>query len=153
MYIDTYALGEAKADAAELMCGCMMCQGKSTVARDRAIEVSATTLKGTVPSSVRVDSDGRLVGTIAPGEEQDVFSITLTAGQTYSFALRGVGDDGLDDPLLALFNGSGALINFDDDGGAGISSLLTFTATATGIYFLTAQSFAPGDVGDYTVDI
>ena len=151
MYIDTYALGEAKFDA-ELSCGCMMCQGKSAIARDRAYELPST-VRATVPSSIQVDSDGRIPGTISPGEARDVIGISVVAGQTYSVALRGVGENGLNDPLLALFDQTGTFLNADDDGGAGITSLLTFTATATGTYFLTAQSFEPGDVGDYTVDI
>jgi Ca2+-binding RTX toxin-like protein len=161
MYIDTYALGEAKAEFAELMCGCMMCQGKSTIAGDRTLEVPST-VRGTVTSSIAVPStvmappatsDLRFTGQISEGEEFDAYAITLTAGQTYSFLLRGVGEDGIDDPLFALFDGNGDLIDFDDDGGVGISSLYTFTATATGTYFLTAQTFTPADLGDYTLDV
>ncbi|WP_052134766.1 M10 family metallopeptidase C-terminal domain-containing protein [Sphingomonas sp. 37zxx] len=106
-----------------------------------------------MPSSIRVDSDAQLSGTLEPGESADVFLLSVVAGQTYSVALRGAGDDGLVDPLLAVYNAAGALVGFDDDGGAGLTSLFTFTATTTGSYFLTAQAFGAGDFGDYTIDV
>lgn len=151
MYIDTYALGEAKAARNTLSCGCLMCQGKSGNSNERAFELSST-IAATVPSSIRIDSDRTIPGRIE-SDEVDVIPISVIAGQIYSVALRGVGPDGLDDPLLGLFDQRGTLINFDDDGGAGVTSLLTFTAVATGTYFLTAQAFGPTDVGDYTVDV
>lgn len=162
MYIDTYALGEAKAEAGiEELDSLALLKGKSAVARNRAFDVP-TEIMGSaigtlsVPSTVAAppsSSDARITGRIEEGEGGDVYGLTLTAGQTYSFSLRGVGDDGIDDPLFALFDGEGELIDFDDDGGAGIASLYTFTATATGTYFLLAQTFTPADIGDYTLDV
>ncbi|WP_374942418.1 pre-peptidase C-terminal domain-containing protein [Sphingomonas sp.] len=156
MYIDTYALGEAKADDLILACGCPLCMGKSAIARDRVYDMPTTTLgtiASAIPATIQNASDTRFTGTLTPGETQDVFGLSVVAGQTYSVALRGVGANGIDDPLLALFDQTGTFINADDDGGAGITSLLTFTATATGTYFLTAQTFGAGDVGDYTIDV
>lgn len=154
MYIDMIAFAAAKAEATpELACGCSICMGKSTIARSEAYELPSAVLHSVDTTIQAGATTTQLTGTITPGETRDIFSIGVIAGQTYSVALRGIGADGLVDPLLAVFNAAGAFLNSDDDGGAGITSLLTFTATTTGNYFLTAQSFDSADVGDYTIDI
>jgi Ca2+-binding RTX toxin-like protein len=97
-------------------------------------------------------------------ERYDLIPVTLTAGETYSFAERPTATGGIEDPYLALFSSTGDLIAQDDDGGFGRSSLITFTPTTSGTYFVYATSWyhvdptAPGypdyrDAGTYTVDI
>lgn len=154
MYVDTIFLAAAKSEIPQdLACGCSVCMGKSTIARGEVYDLPSSALHS-VNTNIQVGAaTTRFTGSITPGESSDLYSIAVIAGQTYSVALRGVGGNGLDDPLLAVFGTTGAFVNADDDGGAGITSLLTFTATATGNYFLTAQSFAADDVGDYTIDI
>lgn len=155
MFIDFAALEAAKTEAAvNLGCGCPLCMGKSAIARSNSIAVSDS-VRHTVDTTIQAGgaSDVQYTGTLVAGETRDTFAITVTAGQTYSVALRGVGANGIDDPLLAVFNNMGTFINADDDGGRGITSLLTFTAATSGTYFLTAQTFGAGDVGDYTLDI
>lgn len=160
MYIDTYALGEAKAAYAELNCSCLMCRGKSQL-DPVAYQISDVThralegmlVQSAIPSAVKVTSDAKLDGTLTPGEGADFIGISVVAGQTYSVALRGRGASPLEDPLLALYDENGAFLNYDDDGGAGITSMLTFTAAATGTYFLGAFAFAEGDFGDYSIDL
>ncbi len=63
----------------------------------------------------------------------DYFNIDLVAGQTYAIVLTGSGAAPLGDTFLSLTR-AGAVVATDDDGGAGVNSLLTFTATATGTY-------------------
>lgn len=97
-------------------------------------------------------------------ETEDVIPINLTAGQTYTFNLRGTLTGGIEDPFLALFGPGGVYITQDDDGGYGRSSQITFTATQTGTHYIYATSWyhidpsAPGfpdyrDAGDYTVAV
>ncbi|WP_375401987.1 M10 family metallopeptidase C-terminal domain-containing protein [uncultured Sphingomonas sp.] len=151
----TAGFGEAAGDRIDIMpCGCMMCQGKELVTRERTLDVSAG-VTATVPSSIQFPSDVRFTGTISQGEAFDTFSFSVVAGQTYSVALRGAGTgpNSLADPLLFVFDTTGAVAEFDDDGGVSTTSLLTFTAVATGTYTLTSEPFDEGDVGDYTVDI
>jgi Ca2+-binding RTX toxin-like protein len=94
----------------------------------------------------------------------DVFSITLQAGVTYTFAQRPTATGGIEDPYLLLANSAGTVIAGDDDGGFGRSSMLTFTPTTTGTYLIAPSSWyhldpgAPGyptarDEGGYTLDI
>ena len=98
-------------------------------------------------------------GTLDGTEEGDLISVNLTAGQTYTFDYRGaVG--GVEDPYLALFGPGMAYITEDDDGGLGRGSMITYTPTVSGTYFLYATSFytidgqgPAADAGDYTINI
>jgi serralysin len=97
---------------------------------------------------------GSLDGSVSVGE---VFAVSLTAGVTYSFAERPTATGGIEDSYLRLYNPTGTQITFDDDGGAGRSSLLSFTPTTDGTYFLAAGSWVNefaggGDVGNFTLD-
>lgn len=97
-------------------------------------------------------------------ERYDLAPVALTAGTTYSFAYRPTEAGGIEDPFLGLVNPAGTtFLAQDDDGGFGRSSLITFTPTESGTYFLYASSWyhvdpsAPGyptyrDVGGYTID-
>lgn len=90
-------------------------------------------------------------GTLSGTERADVIQVNLTAGQTYSFDYRGA-VDGVVDPYLALFGPGFTYITEDDDGGAGRGSLITYTPTVSGTYFLYATSFYTLDTGDASID-
>jgi len=112
-----------------------------------AISPSAWNISGLVPAELLVD------GTVGP-DDIDVYTVNLVAGQTYLFSLYGSGDDELPDTFLYLLDGDQNVINYDDDGGAGTNSLLTFTATSTGTYYIGAGSYpGSGMSGSYTFDM
>jgi len=93
-------------------------------------------------------------GTLDPAGDRDAVAITLTAGQTYEIALNGTGGPGeLSDPLVRLYDGAGGFLAFDDDGGPGVDSLLTFTATATGTYYISAGSYGDFYSGTYNLTV
>jgi serralysin len=86
------------------------------------------------------------------GEEYDLLAVNLVAGQTYTFDYRGI-VGGVVDPYLALFGPGLAYITEDDDGGAGRGSMITYTATADGTYYLYVTSFYTLDSGgDGSID-
>lgn len=85
--------------------------------------------------------------TIGIANDQDWFKVALTSGSTYRFRLD---SDGIRDPFLRLMNAAGAEIAYDDDSGGSLNSLITFTATSTGNYFLSAQGYG-GATGDYLI--
>jgi serralysin len=91
-------------------------------------------------------------GVVEPGEDGDLIAVNLTAGITYSWHHRGTAD-GIEDPYLFLLNSSFGVIATDDDGGTGLNSLITYTPTVTGTYYLYATSFDGGDIdgGGYTI--
>lgn len=92
----------------------------------------------TTASSVIVDGVASASAVNVAGD-QDWFGVALTAGTTYQFTLAGAG---LTDPYLRLLEADGDLITADDDGGAGLNSLITYTPTASGTYYLSAQAFS-----------
>jgi serralysin len=122
---------------------------------------------GLTPNSARFTVADGGTATVTSGslktEAYDVIPVTLTAGTTYSFAERPTATGGIEDPYLLLVASDGrTVVAQDDDGGLGRSSLLTFTPTATGTYYLVPSSWyhidpsAPGypdyrDAGAYTI--
>ncbi len=97
----------------------------------------------------RVEVGASATGNIDPGEDLDGFRVNLEAGKRYRFDLEGAdtGRGSQADPILALYGDSfnvSHYIDEDDDGGEGLNSRLTYTATATGIYHLEVAGLDPG---------
>ena len=90
-------------------------------------------------------------GTLGFAGDRDWVAVTFEAGETYAISLSGSGGGGgtLSDALLRLYDGSGSFITFNDDGGAGLDSLLTYTATTSGTYYLSAGSWNDSVTGTY----
>jgi serralysin len=107
-------------------------------------------IPGDTSTTATISVGSAVADSIEVGGDQDWFRITLTAGQTYAFAQTGTGFFLLLDPYLRLYNSSGTLIAFDDDSGPGNDSLLTFTATTAGTYYLSAGGFS-SSTGTYTL--
>jgi serralysin len=122
--------------------------------------VSGLNLKGVTATIADGSAKTTLAGSLSGTEEGDLIEVTLVAGTTYSFAQRPTLTGGMEDPFLQLLNGSGQVIGSDDDGGLGRSSMITFTPTVAGTYYLYASSWyhidpsAPDfqDNGGYTID-
>ena len=103
----------------------------------------------------RVEVGASATGNIDPGEDLDGFRVNLEAGKRYRFDLEGAdtGRGSQADPILALYGDSFNVSHFigeDDDGGEGLNSRLTYTATATGIYHLEVAGLDPGT---YTLSV
>ncbi|UWQ79150.1 M10 family metallopeptidase C-terminal domain-containing protein [Leisingera sp. S132] len=92
-------------------------------------------------------------GTLSTNGDRDWVAITLTEGETYEFELSGAASGGgtLSDPYLRLYNSQGSLIRSDDDGGPGYDSAITFTASSTGTYYISAGAYSDGYTGSYTI--
>jgi serralysin len=105
-------------------------------------------------STVGVPSTILVTDVINPPGDTDAFGFNLTSGRTYMISLYGSGASPLQDTVIALFNNVGTFINADDDGGSGTNSLLTFTATYTGLHIIQAQAYpGSGLTGQYTLDV
>jgi FG-GAP-like repeat/Bacterial pre-peptidase C-terminal domain len=86
---------------------------------------------------------GSATGNIDFDHDHDWFKATLTAGHAYRFDLEGsdTGQGTLDDPFLALLDATGADIVSNDDTPTNLNSQITFIASASGTYYLAANSF------------
>ncbi|MFA6310320.1 MAG: PPC domain-containing protein [Sterolibacterium sp.] len=107
----------------------------------------------TTNTSGRVAPGSSTSGQLETTGDSDWFAVNLTAGQLYAFALDSGTTNGLADPFLGLYNSSGTLITSDDDGN-GSNAALSYTATATGTYYLGASSSprsTGAGTGSYTV--
>lgn len=88
-------------------------------------------------------------GTLGEIGDEDWIEISLTAGNTYEFALDGVT---LTDPLVRLFDASGNEVGANDDGGSGLNSLLVFEPSSSGTYYVVADAFST-QTGSYTLAV
>jgi hypothetical protein len=155
-------------------CCCTACADKSLDAGNGALDAdglgtslltgdSGDTQQGvndTVPGSISttftIAVGGTQVGRVNVGGDDDWYRVELVAGQTYVFTLTGSGASPLQDPYLELRDSDGVLIAIDDDAGTGFSSLLRFTATDSGTYFINARAWEPDQgaptlTGEYTL--
>lgn len=104
------------------------------------------------PSTIAAPTNDIAVdGVLDPGGF-DVYTFDVVAGETYLISLYGSGASALPDTFLTLFDDGGNLFNFDDDGGAGVNSLITFTATTTGTWYVGVEGFSLTQGGGYTLD-
>ncbi len=94
-------------------------------------------------------------GTIGARGDEDWVAVTLEAGRTYSFAMGGIGalGDGLNDSLLALYDSSGTRVARDDDSGPGSDSAFTYTAGASGTYYIVAGAYGGSGTGAYGLSV
>ncbi len=95
-----------------------------------------------------VNIGGSATGNLEVGGDMDWFRVNLVAGTAYQFRQNGTT---LSDPFLYLRNSAGTVLASDDDGGGLNNSLITYTATATGTYFLDARAYSSSMTGNYTV--
>ena len=108
---------------------------------------------GSFVTTANVPAEILVNGTITPGDIE-FYSFDLVKGETYLFSLYGSGSDPLTDTYLYLLDKNGNELAVDDDGGADTNSLLTYTATATGTFYIGAAAY-PGsqDAGSFTLDM
>jgi len=91
-------------------------------------------------------------GTDSSGPDVDWISITLTAGQSVSILMLQDGASPLGAPTLNLYDGTGALVDNEDNFTNGSSSLL-FTAATAGTYFIQANGYFATSIGTYSVSV
>jgi Ca2+-binding RTX toxin-like protein len=95
-------------------------------------------------------------GTLQAIGDRDWFKVTLEAGKNYVINLTGQSSGGgtLDDPLLVLHDSTGAQIAFNDNvGGGNFDSRLLVHPTATGVYYVDAESLYDETSGSFTLSV
>lgn len=115
-----------------------------------AYSVSATApaddYLGAVTTAARLQLGGNgLSGRIGVPSDVDMVGVGLVAGRQYTFDLRSNAADAQPlDPFLVLLDASGLPLALDDDTGVDLDAQITFTAPASGTYFLAASDFDTG---------
>jgi hypothetical protein len=107
------------------------------------------------PGTLAVPGTILVNGTIdPPPNDYDLYGFNVVAGKTYMFSVYGSGAHPLQDTIIALFNNTFTTqYGFDDDGGSGTNSLLTWTATFTGLLVVDVEAYpGSGYTGGYTLD-
>ena len=81
----------------------------------------------------------------------DWVAVTLEAGKTYSFGAVGLGaaGSGVTDPFLRLHAAGGGVLAQNDDGGPGFAAQISFTAAASGTFYLEARALSGAPDGAY----
>jgi hypothetical protein len=95
-----------------------------------------------------------VVGNIAVAGDRDWHTISLTAGQAYSFSLEGsaTGQGTLTDPLLRLFSSAGQQLTSDDDSGVSFNAAMVCAPSASGTYYVSAEGTTT-DTGTYRLSV
>jgi hypothetical protein len=89
---------------------------------------------------------------IGAAGDVDWFGIELVEGRPYRFYVDAAeGDGALGDPLLVLYDATGAEVARDDDGGRGLNSYLNFASPTGGPYFAAVSSYDGESTGRYTI--
>ena len=102
----------------------------------------------------------RFEGALDTRDDEDWIRIDLVAGETYEINLAGSGDNGAADTILEVFNSDGERVARNDDidtAGGNLNSMVTFTPDSSGIYYISASSYAANPAqnnsGDYVVTV
>jgi hypothetical protein len=94
-------------------------------------------------------------GAISTGTDEDMYAVQVVSGQTYHINVvrDPSGSPVLEDPTLAIFDSAGFQIGFDDDGGYGTHSYLSYTASFTGTLYMLVDGFDSFELGSYMLSI
>jgi hypothetical protein len=80
--------------------------------------------------------------TVEDNNDVDFYSFTVGANQVLTLTVDTPdGPQNGDDPMVGLFSADGTRLAFDDDGGPGYDSLLTFTISNPGTFYAAVTGF------------
>jgi len=107
-------------------------------------------IAGNTSTTATLSPNAAQVSTIDLAGDQDWFRINLTAGSRYDFALNASTGSPLN-AYMRLLDANGALLMANDDA-VGLNSRLSFTATASGTYYVSAQG-SGSSIGAYSLSV
>jgi serralysin len=99
------------------------------------------TIAGSTATTATIATGQAVTGYANTATDSDWFRITLTAGQTYTFAAFGFGTTSLPDTELTLYNAVGGQLAYNDEAGQVHNSRLSFTASTTGTYYIAVTGY------------
>lgn len=124
-------------------CSCAECMGMgATGGADKAPGVPvdyADTVPGDTTTTATITPGSYVNINIETAGDQDWYAITLVAGQTYTFSTI---SGALSDTILTLYNSAGTqLLQNDDANGSQLWSEITYTASASGTFYLGVTGY------------
>jgi hypothetical protein len=99
-------------------------------------------IPGNSTTTATIGVGGTVSNSLEVAGDHDWFKISLTAGQSVSVSLDGIT---LEDSYLRIYDSAGNLLYENDDISSGVDrdSLLAFTATQTGTYYIDVGAWEP----------
>ncbi len=90
-------------------------------------------------------------GVIGSGGDLDWFAFSAIAGSRYIIETS-LGS--LSDSVLRVFDTDGVTqLAYNDDGGPGLASLITFIAPASDTFYIEVRAYSPSQMGSYTLSV
>ena len=122
------------------------------LATDQARITEAGDAAGNTSTLYSISVGDSFAGSLATIGDADWVAVSLVAGERYDVSLTG---NTLADPFLRVHDSGGTEVASNDDISypSNVNSALSFTASTTGTYYLSARSFADQYRGSYTMDI
>jgi hypothetical protein len=158
---ERFTLTLASVAALLMLAGAALAADKPTEAKERAwspigsigvmADVAEVEPNGSLATAQAINAGDVLrPASIGAAADTDYVVFTATAGQLITL---GTDADGTTTPLgdsrIRLFDASGVQLAMDDDGGPGLYSLITFTATYTGTYYGGLAAYSATGTGIY----
>ena len=102
----------------------------------------------------RVTVGDSVTGEIEAADDVDWFAVDMDPARSYRIDLEGAptGAGSLSDPYLYVFDANGNQLDWNDDGGEGFNSGLTFQPPTAGTYYIGAGAFA-ANTGTYRLSV
>ena len=112
------------------------------------------TVPGDISSTATIAVGGSVDAVIDDNADHDWYRVTLTAGTTYTFQTWSASGGGNPDSFIYVRDAAGTLLVQDDDSGDGTYSLVSYTPTTSGVYFVDAGVFpGQGSAGTYHLSV
>ncbi len=108
---------------------------------------------GNISTTVSIGVGGSVTGSLETIGDHDWYRIQLTAGQSISVALNALSSGGVTDPYLRVYDATGTLLFENDDSGPGLNSLLAFSATSSGTYYIDVGAWDDNYTGAYQLSV
>ena len=145
-------------------CATLLCSDKEAWWREPEALPPATIGNAAPPlrDSSTVPGDSSSTATVLVGEhvsvnietigDHDWYRVELIAGQTYTIHTSGINGSNTD-AFLNLRSSTGTVILSDDDSGDGLNSLISYTPTTTGTFFIDAGTFGNQTTGSFRLSV
>ena len=117
------------------------------------VVLAADTIAGDTSTTASIAVGGSFTSQLDTAGDRDWIAVTLEAGKSYAISLTGTGAKAVGDTYLRLMDAAGTEIAYDDDGGPGYNSLLSFTPATSGTYYINAGGYDDQETGRYTVAV